>query len=183
MVKASPRTYGYRPGTILRWIKASPRILWTVLYTAALILWTVLYTAASTARSLPSPPLPSPLPMDSWTLIYTVQMLCLPQPLHCANALPTSARETWDAEEAEAAACLDGVRLATCWSDVAMILESDSASVVAKLKSDGCDRSLIADFINDISMESQSLMELEVCKIGREQNAVAHALAQRACRL
>ncbi|TVU49286.1 hypothetical protein EJB05_00593, partial [Eragrostis curvula] len=88
-----------------------------------------------------------------------------------------------DAEEAEAAACLDGVRLAMRWPGISMVLESDAALVVAKLKTDAPDRSLIAGLISDIREECRQLAEIEVCKIGRKQNAVAHSLAQLACRL
>lgn len=45
------------------------------------------------------------------------------------------------AEEAEATACLDGVRLGERWPEKRLILETDSATVVAKLKSDQPDRS------------------------------------------
>ncbi|TVU41704.1 hypothetical protein EJB05_15247, partial [Eragrostis curvula] len=64
-----------------------------------------------------------------------------------------------DAEEAEAAACLDGVRLATRWPGVSMVLESDAALVVSKLKTDDCDRSLIAGLISDIREECRQLAE------------------------
>ncbi|GJN09463.1 hypothetical protein PR202_ga27471 [Eleusine coracana subsp. coracana] len=47
------------------------------------------------------------------------------------------------AEEAEALACLDGVRLAGRWPGCDVILESDCASLVSKLQSVEVDKSLL----------------------------------------
>ncbi|TVU23147.1 hypothetical protein EJB05_30258, partial [Eragrostis curvula] len=70
-----------------------------------------------------------------------------------------------DAEEAEAAACLDGVRLAARWPDNSMILESDCATVVAKINDKGGDRSMIASLISDIKEDGRQLRDLVIRKI------------------
>ncbi|GJN06082.1 hypothetical protein PR202_ga23770 [Eleusine coracana subsp. coracana] len=65
---------------------------------------------------------------------------------HLGQPLLTASRVLFhcsDAEEAEAAACLDGVRLTERLPDRAIVLESDCASVVSKVRAAGQDRSLI----------------------------------------
>jgi hypothetical protein len=45
-------------------------------------------------------------------------------------------RQHRDAEEAEVVVCREGIALAAHWLDVPMVLETDCAVVVDKLKSD-----------------------------------------------
>lgn len=87
-----------------------------------------------------------------------------------------------DAEEAEAAACLDGILLAGRWPDKPVLLESDCASVVAKVLATE-DRSLVGAIIKDVKWEAALYPGFEMVKVERKQNRVAHELAQVACRL
>jgi hypothetical protein len=58
-----------------------------------------------------------------------------------------------------------------------MILEADCASVIGKLQV-GCeDKSVIASIIRDTLQEARLLLGVSFKKIGREQNKVAHDLA------
>jgi ribonuclease HI len=87
-----------------------------------------------------------------------------------------------DAEEAEAWACLEGIRLALRWPDKQIIMEADCASVIGKLQT-GCeDKSVIAPIIRDILKETCLLLGVTFKKIRREQNKVAHSLAHLAIR-
>jgi ribonuclease HI len=88
-----------------------------------------------------------------------------------------------DAEEAEALACLEGVRLASKWPDRRVVLESDCITVVAKLHAGAKDRSLLAPIIHDTLQNAGMLKEVAFTKVGREQNKVAHELAHLAIRL
>ncbi|TVU21275.1 hypothetical protein EJB05_30902, partial [Eragrostis curvula] len=83
-----------------------------------------------------------------------------------------------DAEEAEAAACLEGVRLSTRWPDASCVLESDCSAVVEKVNMKTPDRSIVSAIIGDIQSEMWQFRAFRVCKVRREQNKVAHELAQ-----
>lgn len=85
-----------------------------------------------------------------------------------------------DAEEAEALACLEGVRMGARWPSKKMILESDNASVIMMLRENSTNRSARAPVLLDVAKEKAYLMSLDFVKIGREQNNLAHELAQRA---
>lgn len=85
-----------------------------------------------------------------------------------------------DAEEAEALACLEGVRMVARWPDQDFVLEAGNALVVEKLKIRGIDRSIVAPVIHDTQHEGELLRSLVVANIGREQNKVAHELAHLA---
>jgi ribonuclease HI len=87
-----------------------------------------------------------------------------------------------DAEEAEAWACLEGIRLARRWPDKHFTLETDCASVVGKLQAANEDKSLIAPIIRDTLREARLLRGVSLRKIWREQNKVAHSLPQLAMR-
>ncbi|GJN01752.1 hypothetical protein PR202_ga19043 [Eleusine coracana subsp. coracana] len=73
------------------------------------------------------------------------------QPLLTANRVLLHCR---NAEEAEAAACLEGVRQAERWPDCPLILESDCATAIEKIKQDGRDRSPISFLIHDFKVET-----------------------------
>lgn len=77
-------------------------------------------------------------------------------------------------------ACLDGIRMGARWPEREVMLESDNAVVVQKLKNPGSDRSLVAAIMRDAASESLLLKGLVVGKIGREQNKLAHETAHRA---
>jgi ribonuclease HI len=85
-----------------------------------------------------------------------------------------------DAEEAEALACLEGIVLGSCWPDHEVILESDCSQLIDKLQVR--DSSLVAPIICDILKESSTLNSVRFSKVRREQNKVAHELAQFAMR-
>ena len=89
---------------------------------------------------------------------------------------------TGDAEEAEAIACCEGIALATRWPDVPMVLETDSAVVAAKLKSNVMDRSVGWSLVQEARTNLEELCRLEIAKISRSQNNVAHELAHFAIR-
>ena len=80
-------------------------------------------------------------------------------------------------EEAEAVACREGIVLAARWPDVPMMLETDCAVVAAKLKSNVQDRSIGWSLIREARMAMEDLCRLEIAKISRSQNNVAHELA------
>jgi ribonuclease HI len=87
-----------------------------------------------------------------------------------------------DAEEAEARACLEGVMLAQQWPDSPVCVETDCAQVIRKLLAKNMDRSLVSPIISDILEEGSKLQSVSFSKIRREQNKVAHELAQLALR-
>ena len=74
---------------------------------------------------------------------------------------------TGDAEEAEAIACCEGISLATRWPDVPMVLETDSAVVAAKLKSNVMDRSVGWSLVQEARTNMEELWSLEMAKISR----------------
>jgi ribonuclease HI len=79
-----------------------------------------------------------------------------------------------DAEEAEARACLEGANMALRWPDIPMTLESDCQTVVSKLHAAGRDRSILWQFIDETRAVGSQLCKLEIIKISREQNNLAH---------
>jgi ribonuclease HI len=87
-----------------------------------------------------------------------------------------------DAEEAEVVACCEGIALAARWPDVPMVLETDSAVVAAKLKSSVMDRSVGWSIVREVRMYMEELFSLDIVKISRSQNYVAHELAHLAIR-
>jgi ribonuclease HI len=87
-----------------------------------------------------------------------------------------------DAEEAEALACLEGIRMAGRWPETEMILEADCSTVIKKFKAEEPDRSLVAPIVRDGLHEVSQLGGVVFVKIGREQNKVAHELAHLAIR-
>ncbi|RCV42220.1 hypothetical protein SETIT_9G199100v2 [Setaria italica] len=91
-------------------------------------------------------------------------------------------RQCRDAEEAEALACLEGIRMASRWPDRAVILESDCSTVIGKLRVEGLERSLVAPIILDIRGDASHLQGVSFVKIRREQNRVTHELAHLAIR-
>ncbi|OEL38825.1 hypothetical protein BAE44_0000163, partial [Dichanthelium oligosanthes] len=91
-------------------------------------------------------------------------------------------RVLFQCKDAEATACLEGIKLASRWPDTHISLESDCAGVVEKLKAKQQDRSLLWPLIKEALEEGRLLHGFEVHMIGREQNKVAHGLAQLAIR-
>uniref|UniRef100_K3ZFI0 RNase H type-1 domain-containing protein n=1 Tax=Setaria italica TaxID=4555 RepID=K3ZFI0_SETIT len=91
-------------------------------------------------------------------------------------------RHCRDVEEAEALACLEGIRMAARWADRDMVLVADCSTIIDKLRKGGMDRSQVAPVIMDALHEGQQLRSLIFMKIGTEQNKVAHELAHLAIR-
>jgi ribonuclease HI len=82
-------------------------------------------------------------------------------------------------EEAEALACLEGLRFAERWSEnIKVILDTDNAIVEEKINNPALDRSEISGIISDIKEEVAKRQSCTVLKIWREQNKIAHNLAQ-----
>ena len=87
-----------------------------------------------------------------------------------------------DAEEAEAAACREGITLAARWPETHMVLETDCAVVAAKLKNTDQDRLVGWSLVHEAQIAMEELSGLEIVKIGRCHNNVAHELAHFAIR-
>nr|ABF99099.1 hypothetical protein LOC_Os03g56170 [Oryza sativa Japonica Group] len=69
-------------------------------------------------------------------------------------------------------ACLEGVRIATEWVHMPMIIELDNGNVVADLNTTSASRAEWGGIIS----------EVQVHNIKRDSNRIAHALAQMALR-
>jgi ribonuclease HI len=87
-----------------------------------------------------------------------------------------------DAEEAEALPYLEGVHMALRWPEIPMILESDCQTMVVKFHIKGCDRSALWNVFAEMHDVGRQLCKLEVIKISRDQNNMAHELARFASR-
>jgi ribonuclease HI len=83
--------------------------------------------------------------------------------------------------EAEAQACIEGLRLATRLTPGMIILESDCAHLVKSLKGKE-DRSEIGFVVAEAKELLQVLVEWNVAQVKREGNLVAHELARLARR-
>lgn len=84
------------------------------------------------------------------------------------------------AEQAEALASLEGIRCALQWIHMPVILETDNAEVVARLKTKHSSRSVWEGVIMEAKAAMQGLQAVEVAHIKRDSNKVAHTLAQMA---
>jgi ribonuclease HI len=87
-----------------------------------------------------------------------------------------------DAEEAEVFACCEGIALAARWSDVPMVLETNSVVVSAKLKSSVMDQLVGWSLVREAWTNMEELFRLEIVKISRSPNNAAHELAHIAIR-
>ncbi|CAN6302143.1 unnamed protein product [Urochloa humidicola] len=85
-------------------------------------------------------------------------------------------------EDAEAAACLEGIQLLSKWFRGPTVIDSDCHNVVSALKSKSDNRASFANMVKEIKSCLSVFPEVEVCKVGRECNRVAHELAQLAKR-
>jgi hypothetical protein len=75
---------------------------------------------------------------------------------------------------------LMAIRLANCWPDPAVVLESNCAALVMKLNSSLQDRSIVAGLISDIKYEISQRNMISIVNIPRVKNRVAHGLAHSA---
>lgn len=88
-----------------------------------------------------------------------------------------------DAEEAEAAACREGiVMVAGSWPELPMVVETDCAVIAEKLKSKEKDRSVAWSIMHEAQLAVEDLHSLEVVKVSRSQNNVAPEVAHYALR-
>lgn len=69
-----------------------------------------------------------------------------------------------DADQAEALACLEGIRIGAKWSDRDFVLESDCVNVLNMIREKGINRSLVAPIILDVEKELVSLKSVEFVK-------------------
>ena len=81
-------------------------------------------------------------------------------------------------KEVEALACLEGVRLATEWTQSKTIIESDCSLVIQAACRPGVDKSRLPFIVNDIKHVSRRLTGVRFQFVRREQNEIAHELAQ-----
>ena len=88
-----------------------------------------------------------------------------------------------NAEEVEALACLEGVRLATEWTQSKTIIEFDCSLVIQAACRPGVDKSRLPFIVNDIKHVSRMLTEVRFQFVRREQNEIVHELAQLAKRM
>ena len=72
--------------------------------------------------------------------------------------------------------------MAARWPDLPMVLETDCAVIAEKLKSKEKDRSVAWSILHEALQAMEDLHSLEVVKISRSQNNVAHELAHFALR-
>ena len=79
-------------------------------------------------------------------------------------------------------ACREGIALAARWPDVPMFLETDYAVVAEKLRNSTQDRFLLWFTLQEATLGMEDLCRVEVLKISRDQNNVAHQLAHYAIR-
>jgi hypothetical protein len=75
-----------------------------------------------------------------------------------------------DAKEAEARVCLEGANMALRWPDIPMVL-----SQIAKR---WCPSRIIWQFIDETRAVGAQVCKLEIIKISRKQNNLAHELVQ-----
>ena len=86
-------------------------------------------------------------------------------------------------EQVEAWACREGLALAPEWAPRPAIVESDCAMVIKYLSCPSVQRSPSTFVIRAALEEAEKLPAVKFCHVGREQNGVAHELAQMAKRL
>jgi len=86
-----------------------------------------------------------------------------------------------DAAEAEAWACLEGLRLAAQWIHEPVIVESDCARIVQALQAEE-DRSALSFILLEAKDHARMLPQWRIAKVKRECNSVANELAQLARR-
>jgi len=87
----------------------------------------------------------------------------------------------FSAEEAELFARREGLLLAHHWCNGSVIMESDCSSCLDALV--GINRSIHASLVQDVKMIMTMLENVCLVKVTREQNRVAHELAQHARRV
>jgi hypothetical protein len=88
-----------------------------------------------------------------------------------------------NAEEVELMACREGVALAVEWTPMHAIFESDCLSALQLLSKQGEQRSSSMFLVKEICDTARRMTSLRFHHVKRDQNVVAHELAQFAKRL
>jgi hypothetical protein len=83
-------------------------------------------------------------------------------------------------EEAEAEACLRGIRLTAEWAGQPAIIETDCSTIISSLRAEPGDRASWDGILKDIRAACGLLPNFKFESVKREANKVAHALAQHA---
>jgi ribonuclease HI len=117
---------------------------------------------------------------DSENAICSIACICRDQVGKVIWARNKSNLRCIDVPEAEAKACLLGLKSIHDPSKVSIILESDSAIVVEAIKRRNQSKSRLWKLYEDISKLQESCIQCEISKIGRESNSAAHILADTA---
>jgi len=87
-----------------------------------------------------------------------------------------------DAEEVEALACADGLKLSLDWCPAWAVLATDCATLAALLQNQGVLRLRLKFTVDEVKLAGDGLLEWIVVDTKRETNRVAHELAQLAKR-
>jgi ribonuclease HI len=117
---------------------------------------------------------------DSENAICSIACICRDQVGKVIWARNESNLRCIDVPEAEAKACLLGLKSIHDPSKVSIILESDSAIVVEAIKRRNQSKSRLWRLYEDISKLQESCIQCEISEIGRESNSAAHILADTA---
>lgn len=86
------------------------------------------------------------------------------------------------ADEADAMACAEGLRLASQWCPGPVIVEMDNARMVKIMSNHAIDISEIRSAVMEVREYLQLLVEWKIHKVKRDGNKVAHELAHLARR-
>lgn len=84
------------------------------------------------------------------------------------------------AEEAELLACCEGLKIVAEWLPMPVILESDCATVIARLQAKGEERSRWTFLLRETKAMMTFIQEVKLAHCNRDCNRVAHELAQLA---
>jgi hypothetical protein len=87
-----------------------------------------------------------------------------------------------DLEMGELLACRRAVELASAAGVSKLVLETDCAGAVAKLKNSEMDRSIHGPLVEEIKEMLQQFEASSIEHVRRHSNGVAHGLAKRGCR-
>jgi ribonuclease HI len=89
--------------------------------------------------------------------------------------------QVMDAEGFELLACKQGLILAQEAQARKIVVETDSAVVASKLRSEGQDRSIYGSLVEDLKTLLHGFQETTISLVRRSANGVAHSLAQEGC--
>jgi ribonuclease HI len=87
-----------------------------------------------------------------------------------------------EAERAELLACRQAVRMALEYDVRKLVLETDCAGAVNKLKAQELDRSVHGPLVEEIKTLLGEFEDVVICHVRRSGNGVAHLLAKEGCK-